>query len=339
MQMFPWVGTLDAAKSEAALRSKVQYERFRNVRTALFYGVKATWYTLYLIREEIAITNENLDILRTLEELAINRFKSPEANRMKMGQMNGTGTGMVDVLRIQMQINALESKLDLLTDRRGVMTAQFNELLNRPAKETIILPDSLGMPGLPVPIAQIPDSIRQSNPMLKALAHEENAFLSQKEKNRKMGLPVIGLGLQYGMFQERAGSDLAMNGRDMLMPMATVRIPLWRRKYRASVRESDLKRQAAMAKQRDVGNKLQVSYKEAMKNYRDAERRGDLYQRQSALAQQALNILSVAYSSADSDFEELLRMQLRLLDYRLEERRAIVDQHVAVAMLERLIGR
>lgn len=330
MQMFPWFGTLGAAKNEAALMAKAKYEAFIESKTMLFYEVKATWYALYLLEKEIAITEENIQILQSLEEIAINRFKS--------GGTSGGGS-MVDVLRVQMETNESKNKLALLRDNRQQLAAQFNKLLNRPSGEVVIMPDRITAPMLPVPVAQIPDSIRQNNPMLKMLKMEEEAFLAQEQMNRKMGFPMIGIGLQYGIFQPRPGNESMMNGHDMLMPMATVSIPLWRKKYNASVKEAGFMREAVIEQRQEAGNQLLVSHEEALKDYRDATRRVELYQQQTVLAQQALNILTVQYATAGSAFEEVLRMQQQLLDYRLRGLDSIVDQNIAIAMLERLMGR
>jgi hypothetical protein len=47
----------------------------------------------------------------------------------------------------------------------------------------------------------------------------------------------------------------------------------------------------------------------------------------------------VQYSTEGSNFEEVLRMQQQLLDYRLKYLDALIDGNIAVAMMERLMGR
>jgi len=175
--------------------------------------------------------------------------------------------------------------------------------------------------------------------MLKMLEQEESAFISQEKMNRKMGLPMVGIGLKYNIFKPRANSESMMNGQNMLMPMVTVSIPLWRKKYTASVRESDFMRQSIHEQKQDAGNLLMVNYEEALKDYKDAERRVVFYQNQTSLANQALNVLIVQYTTEGSNFEEVLRMQQQLLDYRFKYLDALIDGHIAVAMMERLMGR
>lgn len=356
MQMFPWVGTREAAKNESALRAKAKFDAFQNVKSLVFYEVKSTWYALYLIEEKRRITTENLKIMKSLETIAINRFKSgaqsgggpTSDSRMTqengMGQMGDSDMGggksdLVDVLRTQMTILELENQLHLLTDSKGVLTAQFNKLLNRVGNAEVVLPDSLVSTPVPAPLAQIPDSIVANNPMLKVLIDEEQAFEEKKKMKRKMGFPSVGVGIQYGILRPRSGNLNAVNGRDMMMPMVAINVPIWRKKYRASVEEAQLEGKAVGHAHQEAKNTLMVDYEEALRDFRDAERRDTLFQKQAALAEQALNILTVSYGAGAIPFEDVLQMQLKLLNFRLSQVNAVVDRNISVAMLERLMGR
>jgi len=81
--------------------------------------------------------------------------------------------------------------------------------------------------------------------------------------NRKMGLPMIGTGLQHDIFKPRANSESMGNGQNMLMPMVSVTIPLWRKKYRASVREAELMGQSVIEQKPDLSNLLMVNYEDS----------------------------------------------------------------------------
>jgi len=379
MQMFPWFGTLGAAKTEMTFMAKAKFEEFNETKSMLFYEVRANWHALQLLEKEIAITKENIELLKTMEQIALTRFKSggqsgggsmdmkggnPKSNSSSgsgMGGMNMSGQNttanqpinkstnqqistsnsgsMIDVLRVQMEINELQNNLALLEDSKIPITARFNQLLNRDRNEPILLSDTIIAASMPISLKEIPDSIKNNNPMLKMLEQEETAYIAQGKMNQKMGLPMIGIGLQYDIFRPRDNSESMMNGRNMLMPMATVTIPLWRKKYTASVQESDFMRQSVMEQKHDVSNQLMVNYEEALKDYKDAERRVKLYQDQTSLANQALNILIAQYTTEGSQFEEVLRMQQQLLDYRLKYLDALIDGNIAVAMMERLMGR
>lgn len=385
MQMFPWFGTLSAAQDEMTLMAKARFEEFNEAKSMLYYEVRANWYALQLLDKEIFIAKENIELLKTMEQIAISRFRSggqssagsgssgamrgsgnqstnasgdgmggmgaqgqpstgstPSRNRPQMGGADNMGSSsgsMIDVLRVQMELNELQNSLALLEDSKIPLIARFNQLLNREMYEAVILSDTIVAAQMPISLNEIPENIKNNNPMLKMLEEEEAAFIAQGKMNRKMGLPMIGLGLQYDVFQPRANNESMMNGRNMIMPMATVTIPLWRKKYTASVRESDYMRQAVVEQKQDVSNQLMVNYEDALKDFKDADRRVKLYKEQTSLANQALNILISQYTTEGSNFEEVLRMQQQLLDYRLKHLDALINGNIAVAMMERLMGR
>jgi outer membrane protein TolC len=388
MQMFPWFGTLSAAKDEATAMAKAKYEEFNETKSMLFYEVKATYYSLYLLQKEISITEENIEILKTLEEIAISRLKSGETggsgsssgNRMQqdktsgttgnsgmsgmgmqgqttsgsstrpqemnsMNQMSGRGS-MVDVLRVQIELNELKNKLALLNDSKQPLLAQFNKLLNKQLYEFVNIPDTVSLSPLPAAISEMPDSIKRNNPMLLMLQREEESHLAHEKMASKMGFPMIGLGVQYSIFKSRPPVQDAhgnivsgMNARNMIMPMLTVTLPIWRSKYDAAVNEADFLHHSTGLRKKETSNQLMVSYEEALKDFKDAERRNELYQQQTRLARQVLDILLVQYTTSGSEFEEVLRIQQQLLDYRLRSLDSVVDQNIAAAMLERLMGR
>jgi len=57
------------------------------------------------------------------------------------------------------------------------------------------------------------------------------------------------------------------------------------------------------------------------------------------LANQAVDILVAGYTTAEKDFEEVLRMEKKVLKYALELEKARADQNTAVAYLDYLMGK
>lgn len=384
MQMFPWMGTLEAAKEEMTFMAKASYEAFNEARSTLFYEVRTNWYAMHLLEKEIIITSENIELLKTIEQVAITRFKS---GGLQGGSNGGSGTmnnkgntnagrqgvnmsgmnmqsqttatsnvtqpnmapvtgmdnmvssgSMTDVLRVQLELNELQNRMKLLQESRTPLLVRFNQLLNRPLNEPVFLPETVVVAQMPLLLSEISDSIRNNNPMLKMLQQEKESYVAQGKMNRKMGYPMIGIGLQYDIFKPGMNSPAMMNGSNMLMPMASVTLPLWRKKYTAAVRESDWMQKSVDVQIQDVYNQLMVSYEDALKNFRDAERRIKLYHEQTSLANQILNLLLVQYTSRGTNFEEVLRMQQQLLEYRLNHLNALIDGNIAAAMLNRLTG-
>lgn len=250
----------------------------------------------------------------------------------------GSGTGLADLLRIRMEILELESRLELLGDDRATAAARLNSFLDRDPRDPVALPETLHRAELPGPPEIAAGIIDRDNPMLKMLESEGRALRAKESMNRKMGLPMFGLGLQYETFRPRPDQESHDRSMGMLMPMVTVSIPLWRKKYAAAVAETRLQLKGLEDRQRDARNRLSVGYEEALARFRDAERRIALYDQLAGLARQVLEVLTAGYATAGRDFEEVLGGQRQLLDLRLKRIEAGADRNIAVALVERLMG-
>lgn len=330
MQMFPWFGTLEARKDEADKMAWVSYEAVQDLRNRLFFNVKNVWYQMYRIEEEIRITQENLEILEQYERLTLNRFQSPA-----MGS-GSSGAAMTDVLRVKMEIKELESSLALLMDSRMPLQAEFNQLLNRDINESIAVPDSLSDTSLSVERLVLLDSIIRNNPMLKMLDAEDEVYDAQKRMARLEGRPMMGAGVSYMAFSPRKENGMTMGGHDMVMPMVSLTIPIYRKKYNAMKREAELKQTAVRQRRENTVNELSTQWAVTLRDLDNAIRVSGLYREQVSLAEQTLNLLMTSYSTGGGQFEEVLRVQQQLLDYQLKLISAIVDQHTSMAALENL---
>ncbi len=384
MQMFPWFGTLKTAKDEATLMARAKYEAFNEAKAALFYQVKASWYRLMKYDREIDLVRENIELLESLEKLALVKFQSPEtrgaapsmqggssfmnapaasmnspaggmgstanqgsSNSGRAGNassagmqenMDGGQSGLADVLRVKMEVLEQQNKLAFLTDQRKTEETSLNALLNRDASMPVHTADSLAIRALPVNKAAIADSILQNNPMLTMLENEAGSYAAMKEKAKKMGLPMLGLGLNYMLIQERTGNTSMMNGKDMLMPMVSVSIPIYRKKYKAMQSEARMMEEATGERSADLTNKLRIAYRQFVQDLDDAERRVVLYREQEELARKTTNLLVTGYTTTGNNYEEVLRMQLKALDYGFKHIEAITDYNTSVAMAEKLMN-
>ncbi|WPP51873.1 TolC family protein [Catalinimonas niigatensis] len=263
--------------------------------------------------------------------------KSTSQSMGPSGASMGSGnSGMSDVLQIRMEINELKNTLSSLKDSRVPLQAEFNQLLNREYNEQVALPDTLSDKALTMERLALLDSITQNNPMLKMLDAETEVYEVQKKMARLEGKPMLGAGVNYMPFIPRSEDGMSMGGRDMIMPMVSVSIPIYRKQYAAKLKEAELKQQAVQQRKESTVNQLSVQWATALRDLDDANRRTALYREQSGLAQQTLNLLMTSYSSSGQGFEEVLKVQQQLLDYQLKQITSIVDQHTTVAMLEML---
>ena len=376
MQMFPWFGVLKNARDEMSLMAKGKYELFRDAKLQVYYDVQQSWFDLYRVRQNIRISEKNLDLLKTIERLTLVKFRSGSTggssvvfgNKMSGGNtpvaasgssgMNVMGgnavsstpsisssssmsslsssSGLLEVYQIQIEAACLEDNIASLKNEEQVVVARFNSLLNRPQKTPVAAVELLPVEPLDIANLSVNDSMFTRNPMLGMLQYEQQSLTARTKMQKQMGLPMVGVGVNYSVISKSEMSTSAMNGQDMIMPMFTVTLPIYRKKYKAMQTETNFLKAASEQNYHATVNMLQTLYYEALQQYNDAARRMKLYDSQSQLAKKSLDISIKTFSSSASGLSDILRIRQQLLDYELKQVEAVVEFNKAEALIKRL---
>lgn len=377
MQMLPWFGVIKNAKDEMSLMAKANFASFREAKLQVYYDVQRVWFDLYKIRQNIRISRENVELLKTIERLTLVKYKSgalsgssSSGGSMSVGTsntnaggsagMSGMGgnavavsrtevttspasmgsssaaTSLTDLYQIQIEIGNLENDISTLINREEVIVAQFNSLLNRQQKTEVYVSDLLDASPLDIALLSVSDSLFMQNPMLSMLKYEQQSLEARVKMQKQMGLPMVGVGLNYSVISKNPMSTSPMNGQDMIMPMLTVTLPIYRKKYNAQQAETKFAKSAVEQNYKATANALQVEYYEALQLYNDARRRMELYDDQRLLAKKMLDIALKAFSSSNSGLTDIVRIQKQLLDYEFKQVEALVDFNTAKAMIKKL---
>ena len=323
-QMFPWFGTLEARENVAIQSAKAKYEVFLDSKSKLFHEVRSSYYNLYFNRRAIEITRENLVILGSFRELA--------NVKVEAGKVSA-----VDGYRIEMEIADLENQLALLLDMQHLLEVMFMNLLNAENEPDIRLPEVLWNSDIELTKEQVQDSIRTRNHQLLSLSLQNQALEYRKELAEKAGKPDFSIGIDYIMVG-RGENNLA--GTDaILFPKIGLTIPLYRNKYKAMVSEVMYLKEAKAAEEAEQLNFLETILERNWKDYLDADRRISLYLSQRDLASKAVKLLETEYASGNKNFEEILRMERKLLVYGLELERARSDKQASISFINYIMAK
>jgi len=243
---------------------------------------------------------------------------------------------MSDVLSIRIEMKELESNLELLQDNLVPLSTQFNQLLNLESTEEINLPASVEESDFMLEKMEVLEQITQNNPMIAMYDAEIEAYEHQKKMAKLGGRPMIGAGVNYMPFSPRPEDGMQMGGTDMFMPMVNLSLPIYRKKTNAKIKEAELLQESARLRQEEVTNQLEVDWAMTIRDLQDANRKVRLYEDQSELANQNLNLLLTSYTTQGQGFIEILRAQQQLLDYQLKKLSAVNSQYSAISKLEML---
>lgn len=255
-----------------------------------------------------------------------------------MGPSSGMGetpTGSLsNVYALQQEENELTNQLASLEDAYSYLTYGFNKLLNRAETTSVAVPAGDFTDSFQPPT----DTVLNQNPMLIMLEYEREASEARQKMAERMGYPMVGVGLSYSVLSKNPSSTSMMNGRDMLMPMVSVSLPLYRKKYKALEQETAWQQTATEQAFEATRNQLQADYNEALFRYRDAVRGVQLAESQQQLAAKTYQLQRTRLAASNGSLEELLRTARQQVDYDLQLVNARIDVLKAQAQIRLLAG-
>lgn len=326
-QAFPWFGQLKDKEAAVSEIAKAKFETFEDAKNKLVFEVKTAYYELYILEAAIRITEGNITLLESFREMANIRL---EANK----------GSAVDFLRAEIEIDKLNNQLLYLKDSRLPIHSKFKELLNTDSLNEITIPDTLKTTRFIQSKQLLLDSILAQNPQLRTFDHRIQSIDSEVDVAKKAGLPSFSLGIAYTNIEGRTDMDVPDNGKDaLILPQVGIKIPLYRSKYKAMIKEKELLKGAVSFEKENRENELETLLEKSWRDYTDANRRIELNKRLLGYASQSLELLVTEYTTTGANFEEILRMEGQLLNFELELEKALADQNTFVAFINYLTGK
>jgi cobalt-zinc-cadmium efflux system outer membrane protein len=323
-QLFPWFGSLKATQAQFAEEAKSRLEVFEETKSRLYHEIRSSYYSIYLAEKTLIITKENQEILDSFQQLVMVKIE------------NGKGSSLDDI-RLAIELGDLENQVALLVDHLHVQWKTFDNLVNSPSGNRPELPEELENQDLLIGKEAIKDSIIIRNHKLLKLDMEISSIQARKQVASLSGNPNFSVGFDYIAVGE---GESNLPGQDaFIFPKIGISIPIYRNKYKARVQEVVYQEIAKGYEKTDEMNLLDNLLESVWKDYQDAIRRITLYQQQYRLTTTALDLMEVDFAANRSPFEEILRMDRKLLSYSLQVEKAKTDKYVAISYLNYLMGK
>ncbi|MFC4094755.1 TolC family protein [Euzebyella saccharophila] len=319
-QMIPWFGTITARENYASSMAEAQYEDLVIAKRKLTLAVSQSYYRLYAIRAKQKVLDENIELLKTYERLALTSVEVGNASA-------------VDVLRLQIRQNELEQSKEVLNEEYQAEQTLFNNLLNRDENTRVDAYDGFTVPEVdPVFV----DDNLQLHPELVKYDKLYESVEKSELLNQKEALPNLGFGLDYIPVAERPAMDFSDNGKDIIMPMVSLSIPIFNNKYKSISKQNELRQQEITAQKAERTNKLETLLSEAI-NQRDAYRiRFNVQQRNIEKAKDAEEILIKSYETGTIDFNDVLDVQELQLKFQTNQIESIKGYYIQSANINYL---
>jgi outer membrane protein TolC len=319
-QMIPWFGSITARQSYVSSIADAKFEDIAITKRKLIASVSQGYYNLFTIREKQEILKKNVSLLKTYETMALTSVETGKATA-------------VDVLKLQIRQNDLEQLIEVLEQQFLSEQTQLNALLNREKNFKIEVLDSLVMPkSLDVVSADnlsLHPELLKYDKLYKSV--EQSELLNQKEQK-----PMIGFGLDYVAVSERPNMSFSDNGKDIVMPMVSLSIPIFNKKYSSKTKQNKLKQEELLFDKQARQNKLMGMLDVAINERVASKISFDTYTRNLEKADNAEQILLKSYESGTINFNDVLDIQELQLKFQMKQIEAIKDFYMQSTIINYL---
>ena len=319
-QMIPWFGSITARENYASTLSDAQFEEIAIAKRKLTMAISNSYYNLYALRSKKEVLIKNMSLLKVYETLALSAVETGKAS-------------VVSVLRLQIRTNELLEIKEVLQHDYHTELSLLNSLLNRDGSIEVLLTDTLPLPEsdfeLDTKDIQMHPELLKYDKLYASV--EQSEILNQKEKS-----PLIGFGVDYIPVEKRSDIDFADNGKDIFMPMVSLSIPIFNKKYRSNSRQHELMQLEIDARKQEQFNRLQRMMDHAIHSQRASRQSYITQVRNLDHAKKAEQILMKSYETGRLDFNEILDIQELQLKFQLGQIQTLKEYYLQTTMINYL---
>jgi len=321
-QMLPWFGTITARENYASSMAETQYVDIAIVKRKLALSVSQSYYRLYAIRAKQLVLEKNIALLKTYERLALTSVEVGKASA-------------VDVLRLKIRQNELAQRKEVLEEDYKAEQVVFNKLLNRDETTSVVVVKQMVIPDKEISI--LTDNL-QLNPELIKYDKLYNSIDKSELLNQKQSAPNIGFGLDYVPVSERPDMNFVDNGKDILMPMVSISIPIFNKKYKSVTKQNKLKQLEIKSLKEDRLNKLETLLRKAQYNRSATRIKFNVQTDNLKQANNAEEILIKNYETGKINFNDVLDVQELQLKFQINLIESTKGYYIKSALINYLIN-
>ncbi len=318
-QMLPWFGSITTRENYVSALSEVDYLDMVIIKRKLRLSVSQSYYRLYAIKKQQEVLEENIQLLKNYEKLALTSLEVGNASA-------------VDVLRLQIRQNELQAQKEVLVLDYISEESLFNNLLNREEELTIDLADNLfvidGQEEMTWDVQLHPELLKYDR-LYESVTQSE--ILNRKETN-----PDLGFGLDYIPVAERNDMSFSDNGKDIIMPMLTVSIPIFNSKFKSKTIQNGLRQEEISAQKMNQKNKLKTLLSIAISSRESARIKYNIQEKNYSQAKDAEEILIKNYETGTINFNDVLDIQELQLKFQMNQIEAVKNYYMESALINYL---
>lgn len=320
-QMLPWFGTIKARQNYA--RSLVETEGLDRliVERQLTLSLAQSYYRLYGYEQKNNIIETAIELFKSYETLALKAVENGSAS-------------VVNVLQLQIEQNKLSEELLKVQELEKAEKVVFSNLLSDASFKGILFSEMLE---IPLEDLMHEQSRLAVNPEILKYDKLFAAVQQSEIVNQKEAQPSLGLGLDYIAVQQRSDILLNENGKDIIMPMLKLSVPIFKSRYGSVAQQLELKQRELNYEKNHRLNLLENKLAQAIAMQNQAK---ISYRLQDANSIQTQKMKEVVLSNFESDrqgLSEVIEMEQLYLQFEFKKIETVVQFYTQTALINYLI--
>ncbi|MFT4577184.1 MAG: cobalt-zinc-cadmium efflux system outer membrane protein, partial [Polaribacter sp.] len=192
----------------------------------------------------------------------------------------------------------------------------FNKLLNR-AKNVLV--QVVAVLSIPLESELINSESLVLHPELTKYDKLYQSVTQSELLNQKESNPMLGFGLDYIAVSKRPNMNFEDNGKDIIMPMLSISIPIFNKKFTSKSKQNQLKQEEITFQKQERLNTLETVLERAIKNRISAKIKYNTQAKNIQQAKNAEQLLIRSYETGIIDFNDVLDIQELQLKFQMNQ--------------------
>lgn len=318
-QMIPRYRLFDLERKEISYMKMADQSTLDEAALMIRKEITMAWIERVTLEQEMVLMDQSIALLKQMKEVVEAKIK--------------TGQSSSDWLRLDIRLLEMEDDHVAMDDKIEAIDYRIWQLIGDSLRNPIPVVDSLVYTPFDFPIS-LPDF--STHPSVQTRLSEAQAARVRAEMSSQMARPMLGVGLQYIPLRQRSSMESKTDGKDMVMPMVKMSIPLSKSAIKAS---SEVSSSESISFEWEANNRiseLEIEWTSILSEIRMARRNIVTAKQQELLTRQLFENTKRDYESGMGSIEMLIEMQDMLLMYRMKALEATMQHQMSLARLEEL---
>ena len=324
MQKFPFPGKLGLKENIYSENAEISKQNYSELKNQVKNEVKNNYFDLFFVDTAIKTTEKNQTLVQEFVKIAETKYS--------------VGKGLQqDVLKAQVELSKMTDKLIQLQQKREVLEARINTLLNRPVESKLSNAKEPSFFNLNFDFSVLKQMAIENRPLIHAWQAMKRQSDEKLNLARKDYWPDFSISVAY---TQRDALQNGMPGYDFLSGGISLNLPIYfSSKQSKKVEETQYGKKMNEENYTNVVNQvlfaLDNKLSESAKNAKlvDLFKTGIIPQ-----ASQSLESAMTGYQTDKVDFLTLINNQMTLFNYELDYYRVLSDYNKNIADLEFIVG-